>query len=255
MLEQRTLELINAEIDGELLPGERAELEAILASSADARAMKAELQKLANLMDRMPEQAPPEDLAERILGQVRLPAARPGFSLAALFSSLQPAPVGMAFAAGLLVTVGAYEFSPGHRSDVDPASVVGTMLLDPEVQNASQADSLVISGPGVSGTVSLSSAGKLQVLSFDLESTDDAEIAISLSEAGLSFGGIARVAASEATADGSYEVSGGTLRVVNQGRQAFSVFLLEAGVDGDGKEISIGISTGGAPVFSGVLRG
>jgi len=255
MLEQRTLELINAEIDGELLPEERAELEAILASSSDARAMKAELQKLANVMDSMSEQAPPADLAERILQQVSLPPARPGFSLAALLSSLQPAPVGLAFAAGLLVTVGVYELSPGHRSDVDPASIVGTMVLDPKFQGANQADSLVISGPGVSGTVSLSSAGKLQVLSFDLESAEDAEIAISLSEAGLSFGGIARVAAGGATADGSYEVSGGTLRVVNQGRQAFSVFLLEADVDRAGKDISIGISTGGAPVFSGVLRG
>jgi len=255
MLEQRTLELINAEIDGELLPEERAELEGILASSSDARAMRAELQKLANLMDTMPQQAPPEDLAERILQQVRLPDGRPSFSLAALFSSLQPAPIGLAFAAGLLVTVGVYELSPGHRSDVDPASIVGTMVLDPKLQTASQADSLVISGPGVSGTVSLSSAGKLQVLSFDLESRGDTEIAIPLSEAGLSFGGIARVAASGATADGSYEVSGGTLRVVNQGRQAFSVFLLEANTDGAGKEISIGISAGGAAVFSGVLRG
>ena len=255
MLEQRTLELINAEIDGELLPEERSELDAILASSGDARTMKAELQKLANVMDSMPQLAPPEDLAERILKEVRLPAGRPTFSWAGLFSSLQPAPVGLAFAAGLLVTVGVYEMSPGHRSDVDPASIVGTMVLDPGAQLAGQADSLVISVPGVTGTVSLGAAGNLQVLSFDLESTDDAEIAISLSEAGLSFGGIARVAASGATADGSYEVSGGTLRVVNQGRQAFSVFLLEAGTAGGGKEISIGISTGGAPVFSGVLRG
>lgn len=255
MLEQRTLELINAEIDGALRADEKAELDAILESSAEARAMKAELQKLSNLMGSLPEQMPPEQLTGQILAQVRLPNNRPAFSLRALMASLQPARVGLAFAAGLLVTVGVYELSPGHRADVDPARVVGTMVLNPEAQDFDQADSVAISGSGVSGTVTLSAVGKLQVLSFDLESTDATEIAISLSEAGLSFGGIAHVAASGVTTDGSYEVSGGTLRVVNQGHQAFSVFLLEAGTDGGGKGISIGISTGGAPVFSGVLRG
>jgi len=255
MLEQRTLDLINAEIDGALGPVEQVELDAILAESADARAMKAELQKLANLMDGLPEQIPPEDLAERILKRVRLPVQRPAWSRGSRFSSLQPAPIGLAFAAGLLVTVGVYELSPGHRAEVDPASIVGTMVLNPGARPASQADSLVISAPGVSGTVSLSAAGNIQVLSFDLDSATETEIAIALSEAGLSFGGIARVAASGATADETYEVSGGTLRVVNHGRQAFSVFLLEAGAGGGGREISIGISTGGAPVFSGVLGG
>lgn len=255
MLEQQTLELINAEIDGALRADERAQLDAILESSAEARAMKAELQKLANLMDSMPEQTPPEELTEQILARVRLPKRQPTFSLGALMSSLQPAQVGLAFAAGLLVTMGVYELSPGQLADVDPASVVGTMVLNPDVQNVNQADSLTISEPGVAGTVTLSAAGKLQVLSFDLQSADTAEISISLSEAGLSFGGIARVAASGLAADGSYEVSGGTLRVINQGHQAFSVFLLEAGVDAGGREISIGISTHGAPVFSGVLRG
>ena len=256
MLEQRTLELINGEIDGALQPDERAELEAILAASADARAMKAELQKLANLMDSMPQHTPPEELAERILRQVRLPASRPAFSPGNLFSSLQAAPIGLAFAAGLLMAVGMYELSPGRQSVVDPANIVGTMVLNPGAGPASQAaDSLVISVPGVSGTVSLSEAGNLQVLSFDLDSTDETEIAIALSEAGLSFGGIAHAAASAAAADETYEVSGGTLRVVNQGRQAFSVFLLDAGADGGGREISIGISKGGTPVFAGVLRG
>ena len=40
MINERTLELINAAIDGELGPGEQAELDAILESSAEARAMK-----------------------------------------------------------------------------------------------------------------------------------------------------------------------------------------------------------------------
>ena len=49
MLEERTINLINADIDGELDADERDDLEAILESSADARAMRAELLKLSNI--------------------------------------------------------------------------------------------------------------------------------------------------------------------------------------------------------------
>jgi len=255
MLEQRILELINAEIDGELRPDEQSELDGVLESSAEARAMRAELRKLANVMDGMPERAPPADLTDRILEQVRLPSRRPSFSLAGVLSSLQPAPIGAAFAAGLLVAVGFYEMSPGHRSAVDPASIVGTMVANPQGQVGEYSDRLAITAPGVAGTVSLGATGNLQVLSFELDSADPAEIEIALSEAGLSFGGIARLSADSDAADESYEVSGGTLRVVNQGHQAFSVFLLDAAAGGGSREISIGISTNGTPVFSGVLRG
>jgi hypothetical protein len=256
MLDARTLELINGRIDGVLKPEEQAELEDVLATSVEARAMQADLQKLSNLLDGMPEQSPPPELADRILEQLPLLDRRPTFSLAGWFSSLQPAPLGLAFAAGLLLTVGVYEMSPGHRSETDPASIVGTMVANMQSQPASQKDSLVISTPGLSGTVSLSSSGHLQVLNFDLESADVAEIVIALAESGLVFGGIAHATASESNEYEIYEVLDGTLRVTNQGRRAFSVFLLEqAGSEGDDREISIGISSGGAPIFSGVLRG
>ena len=55
MLEQRVIELINADIDGELGQAEKEELEAILESSAEARVMKVELLKLANLLESTPD--------------------------------------------------------------------------------------------------------------------------------------------------------------------------------------------------------
>jgi anti-sigma factor RsiW len=254
MLEQRILELINAEIDGELGPEEQSELDGVLESSEEARAMRTELRKLANLMDGMPEQAPPADLADRILEQVHLPSRKPASFLTGLLSSLQPAPIGVAFAAGLLVAVGFYEVTLGHKPALDPASIVGTMVANPQGQ-AEYSDRLSIAAAGVAGTVSLGATGNIRVLSFDLDSADPAEIEIVLPDAGLRFGGLARSAADSGTTDESYEVSGGTLRVVKQGHQAFQVFLLDATGNGAGREISIGISSNGASVFSGVLRG
>ena len=51
MLNERALYLINAEIDGALGPGEQAELESVLSASEEARIMRAELRKLASLLE------------------------------------------------------------------------------------------------------------------------------------------------------------------------------------------------------------
>ena len=67
MISERTLELINAGIDGELSAEDQQELDAVLESSAEARSMKAELLKLANLMGSLPAQQPPSGLHDQIL--------------------------------------------------------------------------------------------------------------------------------------------------------------------------------------------
>jgi anti-sigma factor RsiW len=250
------MELINAEIDGELTRDEQAELDAMLESSADLRAMQAELRNLASMLNSLPEQTPPPDLASRVLGQIQLPRSEPAFSLAGLFALFKAAPTAVAFAAGLLVTVGVYEVASESDDAMDSSRMVGTMVSGLPGQANNKKDSLAISVPGLSGTVSLSESGAMRILNFDLDSVEQTEIVIALAEAQLGFGGIARAAPSGMDAEQSYRVSEGTLRMVNQGRQAFSVFLLEAAnQDGKSREISIGIFSDGAPVFSGVLRG
>lgn len=272
MLEQRVIDLINAEIDGELGSHESAELETILQASEEARVMKAALLKLSSLMENMPEQEPPADLVSRVVGQVRLPAPRPAdgpslrpkWSLLGSLASFQPAQAGVAFAAGLLLTVAFYEAAQHDGAPADLSSLVGTMVADPSSIPAREKDSLPITGLGVSGSVSLGEIGEYVVLSFDLESAQQTEIEVELAEAGLGFGGIAHASAAGNAVNETYEVSGGTLRVVNQGRQVFSVFLPQVadptadqgtGHDGGDRTISIEIFTDGATVFSGVLRG
>lgn len=255
MLDTRSLELINAEIDGELTPDERTELEALLASSAEARAMKAELLKLSNVIESVPEREPPADLTDRILGQLKQPARRPAFSLAGLFASLQPVPVGMAFAAGLLLTVGVYELSPGQRADSDVAGMVGTMVLDSQGQATGQESRLAITGPGVAGSVALSGVGDMLVLSFDVAAEQQTEIVIAMADAGLGFGGIAHAAVGDVATGGSYEVSGGHLRVVNGTSHPFNVYLrrVESGVPHP-RGIGIEVIYSGERVFKGSLE-
>jgi len=256
MLEERIIQMINADLDGELGQAEKQELDAILESSAEARSMRAELLKLTNLLDSVPEVAPPLALSEQILNKLASTPDKSAFSLAGLFPSFQPATAGLAFAAGLLLTVGFYELAPRHGSSVDTAGMVGTMVAGQQDQRAIQRDSLSFDQAGVSGKVSLQQSGGFLVLSFDLDSEQTTEIEVLLAEAGLSFGGIAHAPRTGATTDESFEVSGGDLRVVNQGRQAFTVFLQDDAMgDSNGRKITVGVSTGGVQVFSGVLRG
>ena len=254
MVDERTLDLINADVDGELTPEQSQELDAILEASADARAMRAELLRLTNLLDSQPAVSPPADLAQNLIQQIKLPEPADSFSLARLFSSFQPATAGLAFAAGLLVTVSFYELAPDNSPGIDTAGMVGTMVANPENRGTDLADSLSFSEPGVTGSVSLQAGKDVFALEFNLDSSEEVEIEVAFAEAQA--GGIAHAVIDHKAADESYEVSGGTLRVVNQGRQSFTVFLLNAASDGRGsKEIDIVVSSGEARVIAGVLRG
>jgi hypothetical protein len=255
MLNERAVYLINAEIDGALEPGEQEELESILDSSEEARAMRVELRKLASLLDDTPQQEPPADLVRRIVEQLPAPRRRSGFSLSGLFSSLQPAPMAAAFAAGLLAAVGFYELSSQGRPTADVTNMVGTMVAPGLGVEAVKRDRLELSAPGVSGTMSLDVQGDVFVVDVDLSSSQTIEIHLDLDESGLVFGGLAR-AESVSAGEESYEVSGGALRVIGQGQQAFSVFLRQtANWNGRDREIGLVVSSAGQPVVTGVLRG
>lgn len=225
MLEERTLNLINADIDRELTVAEQDELDVILESSAEARAMRAELLKLSNLLDNAPLQTPPDGLTSRILNQLSPPHSAIKLSLGNFFRSFQPLTAGLAFAAGLLFTVGFYEMSQQGAPSTNAASMVGTMVVGQDTGLNLLANNLHFSGEDFSGTVSLSENSGLYVLNFDLDSRDRQEIKVGLDNTGLSFGGFAETPGTSKNVMDTVAISGGTLRVVSQGRQQFAVFL------------------------------
>jgi len=225
MLEERTIYLINADIDGELAADERADLDVILESSNEARAMRAELLRLSNLLESMPEQLPPPELSKQILNKLALQPRASNFSLSGLFASFQPATAGLAFAAGLLMTVGFYELSPNGQSLSETASMVGTMVASQPGGPDLLKKDVLLKGDGFTGTVSLRSTDGVYVLNFDLDSEEMTEIEVGLDQTGLSFGGFAETRSDADMVFETVTMSGGTLRVVNQGRQQFAVFL------------------------------
>jgi hypothetical protein len=231
MIDERTIQLLNADIDadinGGLEPSEREELEKILDQSAEARAMRAELLRLNNLLDGLPEQEPPAGLSREILNKIKLPGEKASFSLSRLFASFQPAATGLAFAAGLLLTVGYYELSPNHGAPSDTASMVGTMVAGQTGGMNLLENNLQFSGDDFSGTVSLIENDGLYVLNFELDSVDQKQVKVGLASTGLSFGGFAETPGDSNDVVDTVMITGGVVRVVSQGRKQFTVFLRE----------------------------
>jgi hypothetical protein len=237
MISERILELINADMDGELRPEDQSELDAALESSAEARAVRSELQKLSNLMDNLPPQQPPGGLGSRIARNIELPKPESSFSLSSLFSSFQPATAGVAFAAGLLLAAGFYEFSSERSVPGDSASMVGTMIAGKRNAPEFLKNDMQLKGDGFSGTISLRETSGIYILNFDLESEINTEVKVGLDKTGFAFGGFADIQGDENKVLESVMMSGGAMRVLNQGHQQFAVFLRE---DEAGKPVQPG---------------
>ena len=254
MLDQRSIELINADIDGELGPQEQRELKAILKSSPEAVTFRFELLELNNAFRSMPELNPPPALARNIIDQVKLPARQTLFNLPGFLTGLNPVAGGLAFAAGLLLAVGFYETGSRKVTQQDTVNMVGPMVASDQVISPGQGDRLLLDLDGLSGTVSLNVSENRQTLEFDLDSNQVIEIELDFEMAGLVVSGFAQ----DDRGDGSFidtlELLGGTMRVVNLGKHHFVVFLRQApGLKNQGKDLRIGISRDGEQVYENTL--
>jgi hypothetical protein len=224
MLDQRIIELINADIDGELGPHEQGELEAVLESSPEAVTFRLELLGLNNAFRKMPDLDPPPDLARNILDQVQLPARQRPFNLPGFLAGLSPVAGGLAFAAGLLLAVGFYESGSRKLTPQDTVNMVGTMVAGEQVK------------------VTARPPGERDSLLLDLE------------EAGLMVIGFTQDDRSDGSFIDTLELLGGAMRVVNQGRHHFVVFLKEStDSKNHGKDIRIRISQDGERVYEDTL--
>jgi hypothetical protein len=254
MQNEHTKELINAAVDGALTDAELDQLESLLAESSEARDLKQDLERVLELIDKTPGVEPPRGLSQKILESVDLPARRTKFDWRGLWPQARPATYGLAFAAGLVMAVAFYELTPVLTTPQDLASLVGTMASNKQIDGIRQQETLSIDLEQIQGSVSLRTGAEVMMLEFNLDSIDAIEIRVGLEGSGLTFGGFASTESRSDSDIDTLRVSGGTLRVVNQGRQFFTMFLREsAGQQGDAAGINIELTHGGDRVYEGIL--
>jgi len=250
-LNERIANLIQAEIDGALVTGEREELKVALAESPVARAYRAEMLHLNGVLGEVPDIDPPAGLSRRILDSIELPAPQkiPGW----VRNWLQPASYGLAVAAGMLLAVGMLRLQP--FSDNDMTSLVGSMVSQGANLPAESRSQLAVELDAVQGSISLKDMNGTIALQFDLVSAEVVEINIPLAESGLQFGGFVH----DDEAMDVLEVSGRNVRVINQGANQFVVFLrqpqawVKNAKSGAGPDLSISISQETIRIFKGTI--
>jgi len=224
-IDPNIVELINADIDGEIGPADRQELEALLADSPEAQAMHAELSGLNSSLNELPDLDPPVHLKHTIMASIPKTEAQQRRSnmLHSLLASAAMRYAGM-FAAGSLITltlVSSDQLSDNAFTDV--TGLVGT--ISSEVPDGPGIQSTRIDRPEVAGRVSLRSSGPLLIVDFDLVSSGPVDIIASYSDQTVWFNGFAQLESPGA----SISAQSGRVTMQIEGKRRYALFLHNAG--------------------------
>lgn len=164
MSEQRLVELIHAEIDGELDAAGRAELSQLLLADPDARQLREQMVALCHQLDALPQEEAPPALSDSVL---RVLDERGEFSRRA-----RPAAQGWRYAAmfagGLALGAAAFNLDRAQPPSTDFADLVGTMAQ--RTEHTDDGSQLQIDEKDLHGSVSLRAEGSLLMLEFDIQS-------------------------------------------------------------------------------------
>jgi hypothetical protein len=224
-IDPNIIELINADIDGEISSTDKEKLEALLADSPEAQAMHAELSGLSSSLNELPDLDPPVHLKHTIMASIPKTEAQQRRSN--FLHSIVAAPAmryAAMFVAGSLITltlVSSDQLSDTAFSDVTP--LVGTISSD--VPDGPGIQSTRIDRPEVAGRISLRSSGPLLIVDFDLVSSGPVDIVASYADQTVWFNGFAQLESPGA----SISAQSGRVTMQIEGKRRYALFLHNAG--------------------------
>lgn len=250
MMNERTIELINSGLDGELNERQREELEAALRESEAARNYQAELQAMGELLEGDGPLDPPASLHQRIVDAIVLP--KPAFAW------FRPSKIpgfmryGLTAAAGLLLAVGLYEFRPGSLEGGEVDNMVGTIMRGSGESPSVTLDEFSFDLGELSSSVSLVQREDALVLDVTLMSAEPVELTVDFTSDGLMFDAIAQMESDL----NSIEFADQAIRVSGHGSQHFAVLLHrdQAQPVSDEARIGLRFTSNGLLVKEGTLR-
>jgi anti-sigma factor RsiW len=222
MIEQRTLELINADLDGELDAGERAELQRRLDSDPEARNMSEQLARIAGSLGRLQPEAPPAGLQGQILQAIQ-PTAK-----VLPFRSRTPQYVRytMALAAGIAIAVVGIQFSGMSGASLEADQVVGTIGRQ-AVTPSPMVSQIALQAAGLKGSVGLSPDQGGWQLVFDIASDQPVTVTATYADTAFSLNAYAP----ENAGAGTVSATPGRIQFVSKGAQR-QVLVLAPGAGG-----------------------
>lgn len=231
-IDQKHLDLINADIDGEIGDSDRRELQAFLAESAEGRALHEELTSLCSTLDAVTAIDPPPHRRHVIMGSVK-PARTPTES-PSLLQRLFAIPTlthAITFAAGVFLSLSLLnsgQISTGAFDDV--TELVGTIA---EPINAEILSAVAFDKPEVAGRVALRRSGAMLILDMDLVAMRPIEVEADYTDRTIWFNGFAQLESSGTR----ISAEAGRIRLGMEGKRRFAVYLQNKG----GRETTVNL--------------
>lgn len=224
-IDPNIVELINADIDGEISPADKDTLEAMMAESPEAQAMHAELSGLSSSLDELPDLDAPPYLIHTIMAEVPKNESQDRRSnfLQGLFAA-QALRYAAMFAAGAVLTLSLVNSDRvSERAFSDVTGLVGT--ISSEVPVGPGIQTMQIDRTDVAGHITLRSSGPLLIVDFDLVSNGPIDIVASYSDQSVWFNGFAQLESPGA----SISAESGRISMKINGKRRYALYLHNAG--------------------------
>lgn len=180
MIEEQDLELIHADLDGEIAPGRRAELARLLLGNPEARALHEDLSGLYGRLAGLESVAPPPDLAPAVLSA--LPVMRPSTAANRVVRPVIRS-MGLRYAAvfvgGLLASAALLRLAGQEGSALEVSQLVGTIGGEATANGQSPVDHAVLALAEVEGSMNTYMVGSQLVLELDVRAHQPVEVVAS----------------------------------------------------------------------------
>lgn len=171
MVDESTIELIHADVDGRLSATQRAELSRRLLADQDAHTLQRQMNALRDLLAALPPAEVPGDVTPTILAALP-PVTEAGAARTRHFGRRSWGYFGAMAAAVALVSLVLY-LSPDGGDGLGTSATIGTMAA------GSPHGTVAIDDPAIHGTVTPRLAGRALVLDFDVSVNDEVTIVAS----------------------------------------------------------------------------
>lgn len=226
-IDPKYVELINADIDGEISSADKATLEAFIADSPEAQASHADLSAVRASLDALPELDSPPHLKHTIMASIpeqRHATHRTGGTI---LQSLFAAPAlryAATFAAGSILTLSLVSSDQVSQSAFDDVTeLVGT--ISDRIPDGAGIQTTPIDRKEIAGTVTLRSSGPILIIDFDLVSSGPIDIVASYIDRTVWFNGFAQLESPGA----SISAESGRVTMQIEGKRRYALYLHNGG--------------------------
>ena len=218
MIDSKTEDLINRDIDGALSAQEATRLKEVLSTDSEAQNYYHEIVNLSQMLEQVEEIDPGPNLKKNILNSIPVQKYQneENRERTPLFSAWNSRPsyrLTLAFAFGLIIGFFTYSFVTDSPPNNNNSNLIGTILLNGSEARFRPADQAEITLPEINGKVSTQYAGGIVLFQIDLTTDSEIEVVVEFDGNDLRFAGFR----AQKYSARQINVSSNELRLVNNG--------------------------------------